>query len=95
MKKSVILKISIILVIGLMLLLSCHTHPLLSPWDGGDDHCLLCQLLQVGFTCSLVFILKLLLNLFEILSLIQNPTVTIPFRTGYDNRAPPCMFLFN
>lgn len=78
-----------------MLLLSCHTHPPLSPWDGDDDHCLLCQILHAGFTCSLSFELNLLLILIGIIFFSQTRAAKILPQTGYDNRASPLLLLFN
>jgi hypothetical protein len=95
MKKSIVLKIGILLMIGLMLLLSYHTHPPLSPGDGDDDHCLLCQILHTGFTFSLSFEFSALLILIEIIFLSQTLIEKILPQTGFDYRAPPFMLLFN
>jgi hypothetical protein len=94
MKKRTSLQIIVILLIGLMLLLSCHPlfhHSLL---DGDDDNCLLCHLLHVGFTSNFLFELTQLLIFIEIVVLLLKNTVKRRLQTGYSNRAPPFTFLF-
>lgn len=94
MKKRTSLQIIVILLIGFMLILSCHTHPYRSPWDSDDDHCLLCHILHSGFTFNLAFKLILLIILIGIIIPSQANTVKTRPQTGYDNRAPPIAFLF-
>jgi hypothetical protein len=95
MKKQVHLQIIVILLIGLMLILSCHTHPHYSAWDGRDEHCSLCQILYAGFTGNFCF--ELILGFFLIGTIIpcRAGTVKIFPQTGYDDRAPPAALLFN
>lgn len=91
MKKLAHFKIIAILFISLALLLICHVHPHTS-WDGDDDHCLSCQILQSGF----VYVSPLILSMLFILVIIIPHNQTGVFETstpsGYANRAPPTAF---
>jgi hypothetical protein len=91
MKKTIGLRLTVTLIIGVMLLLSCHTHPHQFSFLGDVAHCPLCQILQCGFTFTPSFELILLMltigNIFitslTVPILIRHPKCTV--------RAPPTL----
>jgi ABC-type cobalt transport system substrate-binding protein len=95
MKKQIGFRIIVLLLIGVMLILSCHTHPQHFSCGGEDDHCLLCQVLHSGFTYTPSFELILLLTIIELITLLPVFAIKLFHHTGCDGRAPPVNLLFN
>jgi membrane-bound ClpP family serine protease len=87
MKKRFYLRLTVILLIGVLLLLSGHTHP--HNYLISADHCILCQILQCGFTNVVSFILTLfLIGIVLILPETFTPS-NFYFLTVNDSRASP------
>lgn len=93
MKKKTGRQRIIILLIGIIVLLSCHTHAHHLPWDGDDAHCHLCQILSNGFTGIHFFDLIILWILIGMICVSHAVAAKTRPQTGYDNRASPDAFL--
>jgi hypothetical protein len=87
MKQRFDLRLTIILLIGVLLLLCGHTHPY--DYLTAADHCALCQILQCGFTNTVSVVLTLIL----ISVIITLPATLTSFNsffvTIHDSRASP------
>jgi hypothetical protein len=96
MKKRTGLHIIALLLVGVMLLLSCHIHPH-HFWDcGEDDHCPLCQILHSGFTFTSSFeLIQLWIIITELIVFAPVIVLKLFSPTGCDNRAPPVNLFFN
>jgi hypothetical protein len=95
MKKQIGLRIIVLLLIGVMLMLSCHMHSHHCSCCGEDHHCLLCQVLHSGITYTPSFELVLLLIIIELISLAPVIAIKLFHDIGCDGRAPPVNLLFN
>ncbi|MGD9155943.1 MAG: hypothetical protein PVG90_10665 [Bacillota bacterium] len=89
MKRQIGLRLTILILIGAMLLLSGHTHPHHFFCCGEDDHCPLCQILNTGFTVTTFF--KLVLLLLTIGFITPSPLLAIKLSrpASCAGRSPP------
>jgi hypothetical protein len=90
MKKSSGFRILSMLLIGMMMLLSCHMHP--HHFLGEDEHCQVCQLLNSGFICVFSFAVTLLLLLVGLIRLAPARRLLLLYITECNGRAPPTYF---
>jgi hypothetical protein len=89
MQKQIGPRLIALLLIGVLLLLLCHVHPSHFYVRGEHEHCVLCQILQCGFTHVSFFILIPLSIVIILVRLSPNVFAKFNRPTVHDGRAPP------
>ncbi len=89
MKKQILFRLTVLIFIGGMLLLSSHTHPHRFSDCGEDSDCFLSQNLDCGFTCVNPFRLFLVLIAIAYLTQPLSIATKILLQAICDGRAPP------